>query len=406
MKITKMKNGNYEFWFSTGRKIPTKKDPSKLKYEYIHRSGFDTKKDAQKVYIELTQKYEAGGKTTKQTVRVFVEEWFPIFERQGRRGQALEMRTKDTYRWILENHILPYFGHMIVGSISAHDVKLFIDQQIRKGYANATVRDHYRLLKSLVQEITLRGYLPRNVVDDVRSPSIVKKSKAELNDQVLDHREQSILLQQADYELMYHQDYYTEFAHAYINLALNTGLRLSELLALKWGDVVTSTEKVEGKFVHILKVQRALNSDSSIKSTKTIAGERDIPLSPEIMDLLMTHRQRLEDHKATVSNWEENDFILPYKDGKANGTKRVPQQIRKLFDNAKLKGSSHTLRHTCITNWLHHVPNIKLVSTLAGHSTVALTLDRYGHILESNALSQIDNLYATMRSLKTKNYQR
>ena len=120
----------------------------------------------------------------------------------------------------------------------------------------------------------------------------------------------------------------------------------------------------------------------------------------------MTHKKRLEVFKATVSDWEENDFILPYKNGKANGTKRVPQQMRKLFDRAGLTGSSHTLRHTCITNWLHHVPNIKLVSTLAGHSTIALALDRYGHVLESNALSQIDNLYATMRSLNTKNYQR
>ena len=85
-----------------------------------------------------------------------------------------------------------------------------------------------------------------------------------------------------------------------------------------------------------------------------------------------------------------------------------PQIIKsgEMFGVSDVKGPSHTLRHTCITNWLHHVPNIKLVSTLAGHSTIALTLDRYGHVLESNALSQIDNLYATMRSLNTKNYQR
>ena len=44
------------------------------------------------------------------------------------------------------------------------------------------------------------------------------------------------------------------------------------------------------------------------------------------------------------------------------------------------------------------VPNIKLVSTLAGHSTVGITLDRYGHVLEENAISEMDNLYSTMRS--------
>ncbi len=45
----------------------------------------------------------------------------------------------------------------------------------------------------------------------------------------------------------------------------------------------------------------------------------------------------------------------------------------------------------------HTVQSMKLVSTLAGHSAISITLDRYGHVLESNTLSQIDNLYATMR---------
>jgi len=75
----------------------------------------------------------------------------------------------------------------------------------------------------------------------------------------------------------------------------------------------------------------------------------------------------------------------------------MSHQIRNIFDRAGVPGSFHTLRHTCITNWLHTVQSMKLVSTLAGHSAISITLDRYGHILESNTLSQIDNLYATMR---------
>ena len=66
-----------------------------------------------------------------------------------------------------------------------------------------------------------------------------------------------------------------------------------------------------------------------------------------------------------------------------------------------IHGSAHTLRHTYITNWLHTVPNIKLVSTLAGHSEMSITLNRYGHVLEENAISELDNLYSTMRSLRT-----
>ena len=126
--------------------------------------------------------------------------------------------------------------------------------------------------------------------------------------------------------------------------------------------------------------------------------DQTIPLSKDLLSLLWEHRERLEEYRAE-HKWSENDLILPYKDGNLNSSKRVPQQMRSLFDRAHVTGSSHTLRHTCITNWLNTVPNIKLVSTLSGHSAISITLDRYGHVLEENAISEMDNLYSTMRSL-------
>ena len=74
MKITKIKNGNYEFWYSTGRQVPTKKDPGKLKYEVLHRTSFATKKDAERSYIDLKNKYEQGGNDTNQTFNTFVSD--------------------------------------------------------------------------------------------------------------------------------------------------------------------------------------------------------------------------------------------------------------------------------------------------------------------------------------------
>ena len=398
MKITKMKNGNYEFWYSTGRKVPTKKDPTKLKYEYIHRTSFTTKKDAEKSYIDLKNKYEQGGNDTNQTFNTFVSEWMPVFKRSNTKGESLSKRTANTYELILNKHLLPYFGHMNVSSLTAHDVSTFIDQQLVKGLSKQTIKHHYRLLSTIVDAIVLRGFLPRNIVKDVRAPQPKQKTKAEKESMVLDQRDQKFLLKQVNFELENSPDYYTDFAHAFVHLALSTGLRLSEMLALKWGDIVTSTEKNQGQFVYLLKVQRSVDMDGTYKGTKSYAGERDIPLSKDLLSLLWEHRERLEEYK-TEHEWTENDLILPYKDGNLNSSKRVPQQIRSLFDRAHVTGSSHTLRHTCITNWLNTVPNLKLVSTLAGHSAISITLDRYGHVLEENAISEMDNLYSTMRSL-------
>ena len=106
----------------------------------------------------------------------------------------------------------------------------------------------------------------------------------------------------------------------------------------------------------------------------------------------------LDSYREGRSDWEENDLIIPTKNGTPTDGKTKAHGMRLLFDRTRIEGSFHTLRHSCITNWLQSVPNIKLVSTLAGHSTVGITLDRYGHILEENAVSEMDNLYSTMRS--------
>ena len=106
----------------------------------------------------------------------------------------------------------------------------------------------------------------------------------------------------------------------------------------------------------------------------------------------------MDSYREGRSDWEENDLIIPSKNGTPASGGTQSQGMRRLFDRARIEGSFHTLRHSCITNWLQSVPNIKLVSTLAGHSTVGITLDHYGHVLEENAISEMDNLYATMRS--------
>ena len=404
MNIKKQTNGyqkgTYYFVFNTGRKITSKKT-GKLVYQQIKRTGFDTKKEAELAYIALKTKYNLGGNDSNQTFNLFVEEWFELFKRNDTRGMALSKRTSSGYRNILDNHLIPYFGHMPVKTLTPHDVNIFLDQQLLSGLSKRTVQSHYRLLSTITDAIVLRGFLPRNIVKDTKCPVPEKKSKAELESQVLNKREQGLLIKQVNHELENSPDYYTDFAHAFIHLALATGLRLSELLALKWGDIVASTVKDKGEFVYLLKVQRALDIDGSFKAPKSTSGERDIPLDKTLLTTLWAHRDRLNEYKATQDDWSENDLILPYKDGKTNSSKRVPQQIRSLFDRAFIHGSAHTLRHTCITNWLHTVPNIKLVSTLAGHSEVSITLNRYGHVLEENAISELDNLYSTMRSLRT-----
>ena len=112
--------------------------------------------------------------------------------------------------------------------------------------------------------------------------------------------------------------------------------------------------------------------------------------------MVWQYKAWLDSYGEGRSDWEDNDLIIPHKNGTTTNGRVKAHGIRRLFDRTRIEGSFHTLRHSCISNWLQSVPNIKLVSTLAGHSSIAITLDRYGHVLESDSVKFMDKLYSRM----------
>ena len=256
-------------------------------------------------------------------------------------------------------------------------------------------------LQVLIKSAMRRGLVPQNVCQQVDAPRPPKKTVEQREEMVLNHAQQERLLRVAQEDAETIGSWTGEYLWnqkirlTMIMLGLNVGLRMGEVLALQWKDIVTSTEKKDGKFVHVLKVQRATDGEGGTKLPKNNASRR-IPLSNDLFLFLHDYKQWLFEYLG-----KESDWIVPNREGSlVKLSQPKSHQMRLLFDRAEVPGAFHTLRHTCITNWLHNVPNIKLVSNLAGHSNIAITLDLYGHVLEENAISEMDNLYSTMRSIQ------
>ena len=393
-----IENDKYAFRFRTGRKIPKKSDPTQLRPEYIHRSGFRTKKEAEEAFDVVKQQVKSGLRNDKQTFSEFVDSWLPIFSRNNSKGKSLSKRTFQTYQSMVEKHLKPFFGETKIKDITFNDVEAYIDLKLVNGLSKQTVKHHYRLLALIAKAGVKRGVMARNVVLEADCPQPDKLTLSELEKQVLNLREQKLLRNKAREEAELDPNIHTKPRHIMIELGLAMGLRMSEVLAIKWGDIVTSTEKKDNQFVKMLKVQRALDGFGSFKSTKSEAGIRTIPLDGELLQTLWQYKAWLDSYREGRSDWEDNDLIIPTKNGSSADGRTKAQGMRGLFDRTRIEGSFHTLRHSCITNWLQSVPNIKLVSTLAGHSSIGITLDRYGHVLEENAISEMDNLYSTIRS--------
>jgi integrase len=162
-------------------------------------------------------------------------------------------------------------------------------------------------------------------------------------------------------------------------LAVVTGLRQSELLALRWTDLdwVQKT----------LKIQRQLKRNDHdhgyFTAPKTKSGKRSIDLGAETINKLRSHyqRQRLE-RLAAGNGWEENDLIFPTTIGTPLEHSNLLKTFKRFIQEAGLPEITfHALRHTAASLMLNHgIPAI-VVARRLGHSKVSITQDTYGHLM-------------------------
>ncbi len=162
-----------------------------------------------------------------------------------------------------------------------------------------------------------------------------------------------------------------------------TGVRAGELHALRWHNV----DFTKGE----LAIEGRVDAYGDEDTTKTAAGLRKLPLGNDVLAALKTWRLRSAYSKP-------KDLIFPNRNGQytchANMVKR---RFNPLFDRladlhakapdqhpeAPQRFNWHALRHFAISCWIEAGLAPKAVQTFAGHSSLQVTLDRYGHLFTS-----------------------
>lgn len=164
--------------------------------------------------------------------------------------------------------------------------------------------------------------------------------------------------------------------YLFVLLALNAGLRRSELLGLMWKDVnfTDGTITVE----RTVTATERYPKGELMKTVKTSAANRVVPLSKDVL-------RELAEAKATSMSLYiisgENDSFLTIS--------LFNSRWRALNRGLSFKCHPHQLRHTCITSWVADSKlDVKEVQYLAGHSKVGMTLDVYTHYIEEDRLSE------------------
>jgi integrase len=162
-------------------------------------------------------------------------------------------------------------------------------------------------------------------------------------------------------------------------LALNTGMRQGELLALKWDDV-----DLERSLVRVRRTLTRSDKGFVLGEPKTKKSRRTIRLTPGAVQALRAHLSRqLEEMERAGSLYEPGGLIFATEMGTIiNPSNLRNRSLKPLLRRAELRPIRfHDLRHTCATLLLGKDINPKIVSEMLGHASVSITLDIYSHLL-------------------------
>ena len=334
------------------------------------KGGFATQRECQAALNKVLTAVEARtyAPPTRITVKAFLlSEWLPAVK------GTLRPTTYASYTMLAREHIIPGLGSLQLqkltpGAINALYAYLLEEGRVcgKGGLSPSSVRRVHAVLHRACRDAVRWGRLTVNPVDAADPP----KASAEHSERLpVWSAEQlsAFLASVADHRLF-----------ALWRLLAMTGMRRGEALGLAWQDL-----DMEGGRLTIRRAWVPVNGVGQMSEPKTRRGRRTIALDPVTLDALRAHAARQADEQSHGdAAWNDSGFVFTGTDGQP----LQPWAVSKAFrDHAKAAMLPpiplHGLRHSYATLALASGVNPRIVSARLGHSTVALTLDVYSHVL-------------------------
>ena len=164
-----------------------------------------------------------------------------------------------------------------------------------------------------------------------------------------------------------------------LTMAVVTGIRRGELLALRWSNV-----DFDRRTLLVLHTVDYIPKYGYVETEpETAAGKRLVSLPPFLVDMLRQHHiQQLEQQLKQGETWENRDLVFPDLRGGYFNPNYLLRLFKKLLVQAGIPHMHfHDLRHSAATILLSMGVNMKVIQELLGHSDIAITLGLYAHLL-------------------------
>lgn len=339
------------------------------KRKQVYRSGFKTKREALEEMNRLKIEIQNGeySEPSKTLFKDYIQNWL-----HNTYKYEVQVSSFELGEILVRVHLIPYFKDTPLKKITSYDIDQLYAQKLNDGLANATVKRMHHLLSKALQKAVKWGLIKNNPAKDSSPPSVHKKRK-----QIWTVEEAKAFLKVCEQE-----NELIPFL-----LAIFTGMRRGEILALRWKNV-----DLTNGIIHVEEsLSRSKAKGLYVKEVKTSHSERDVYLSATVREVLIKYKQQ--------QKMNERDLVIPSK----NGTYLEPRNLLRKFKSLTKKANVpaipfHNLRHTHATILMRMGENPKVVSERLGHARVGITLDIYSHTneeMQKNTADRFDDRFWT-----------
>lgn len=326
---------------------------------------------------------------------------------------SIKPSTYTSYKTYINGHLVPYFHNIKLQDLQPDRLQQFLNYKSTGGRLDGkeggnsakTILNIKNMIHAALKQACINGMISRNIADLVKTPKQVKKEM-----RVLTIEEQTAIEKAA----------LSDRHGIPIILALYTGMRVGEVLALKYDDIqlegdnpvihVRSSIKREYKEGVIPNTAEYFGNRDENKtvlmrsSPKTYTSIRDIPLIPEAVEILQKQRRYTEEDKSNDGiAYKDYGFVFSNSLGYPYDQRTYADNFNRIVRAAGIDKTIqlgtrevsigfHTLRHTFATRAVENGMDILVLSKILGHAQASTTLNKYGHVLADHLRSSMEKM--------------
>lgn len=359
-------------------KVPNGKDGNgKNNYRQITKGGFATKRECDAALRDALKLYDSRGfvqTNSNYTLSEYINYWYETVARN-----SLKHNTLDLYYRSIKNHINPEIGFVKLNNINPMALQKFFSEK-QKNLSNSSINAMRNVLNNTFKLAVKQGLIVANPMKQIELKSKPKSKRIGY-------------IQNDELEIILSDIKGTRYYIPFI-IAIQTGARRGEVLALTWDDINFETKKIDFRKSLLAKDGEGVE----LSTTKTSSSNRTILMTNKLISDLLEWKT-LQDQKKEYYGehyYSEHNFICTNDDGTPINPKRFSTQVTRISNRLGIDFKFHDLRHTHATRLLLSDVNAKVIQERLGHSDIMTTLNVYSHVtpkLEADALAKFENMF-------------